>query len=378
MRTGRSIVRIAWGCKTHTGKVRHLNEDSLLVTPPIFVVADGMGGHDGGEVASALAVGTMASLQGRSGLDRASILDTVRSANRVIHEHSGGGSRGMGTTLTGLVVTSLQPGHELASLNVGDSRTYRYRDGVLTQITVDHSHVQELIDAGLLDPADAAHHAERNVVTRALGIDDEVEVDLQPVATSVGDRFLVCSDGVSGELRDEQIVDALNTPDPASAASALLAVVLRGRAADNASMIVLDVLEIRDDPAADRTNPRHTVPERRRDFADAPTDPRRVSSKTGAAMPVKRSDALEQAQADPIQSRMIVGIPHVDGRGVASDADPDSAVPKAEIMIDEIPALSSETPAAIAYFDSVDVPVPPALDSTTADFSAEPGQDVDR
>lgn len=359
IRTGRSIIQIAWGSQTHTGKVRRVNEDSLLVAPPVYVVADGMGGHDGGDVASALAVGTMASLQNRAALDRAAILDTIRSANRMIYQRSGGRSRGMGTTLTGLVVTSIQPGHEMVSLNIGDSRTYRYRNGVLTQLTVDHSHVQELVDAGLLDPADAADHAERNVVTRALGIEVEVEVDLQPVATNVGDRFLVCSDGVTGELANDQIVAALGDPNPVSAASALLALVLQGRAADNASMIVLDVLGIEDDPDTERTNPRGDVLAKGGELVDTPTDPRRARTEPSLRRTKSRNDELQFASMDLVRPGMIVDVPHAPNPDSALSTDSDSAAQDTPPVIDGIPTLDAETPATMVYFDATNTPLAP-------------------
>ena len=258
--SGASAISVSWGSSTHAGNVRALNEDSLLAAAPVFVVADGMGGHEGGDVASALAVGVMSALVTMTGdIDRRTIVDTVTHANDVIHLQSGGGERSMGTTITGLVMAGSRRGGDISILNVGDSRTYRLRQGVLEQITVDHSHVQELVDAGLLDPAMAAHHPQRNVVTRALGIDPDVEVDVIITAVGVGDRFLVCSDGLSGELDEQSIGHCLSLEDAQLAADALVNLTLEHEARDNVTVIVVDIEAIELTPDADRTDPRGAI-----------------------------------------------------------------------------------------------------------------------
>lgn len=255
---GISIILVSWGSSTHTGNVRTLNEDAALVAPPVFVVADGMGGHDSGEIASALAIGSMTALRSARIIDRAAIVDTVAQANRVIHHQSGGGERSMGTTITGVVVAGSRDGAAVSVLNVGDSRTYRLRGGELEQLTTDHSHVQELIDAGLLDPAGAATHPQRNVVTRALGIEPSVEVDVALVPVLVGDRFLICSDGLCGQLDSTTMAACLAITGPQAAADALVRTTLAGEARDNVTVIVLDIdgIELVED--VDRTDRRST------------------------------------------------------------------------------------------------------------------------
>ena len=275
---GISIILVSWGSSTHTGNVRTLNEDAALVAPPVFVVADGMGGHDSGEVASALAIGSMKALRSARIIDRAAIIETVAQANRVIHHQSGGGERSMGTTITGVVVAGSRDGAAVSVLNVGDSRTYRLRWGELEQMTTDHSHVQELIDAGLLDPAGAATHPQRNVVTRALGIEPSVEVDVALVPVLVGDRFLICSDGLCGQLDSTTMAACLAISGPQAAADALVRTTLAGEARDNVTVIVLDIdgIELVED--VDRTDRRSTSMASGDDHADI-TD-RRISYDT--------------------------------------------------------------------------------------------------
>jgi serine/threonine protein phosphatase PrpC len=260
---GRHVVALEWGSCTNVGNIRTVNEDSLLASDPVFVVADGMGGHDGGDVASSIAVTTLASLCDRGAVDSATIVDTIGTANALIHQKSLGTARGMGTTLTGLIAAQTLGGASLMVVNVGDSRTYRQRNGHLSQVTVDHSQVQELIDAGLLDKEHAATHPERNVVTRALGVDPHVDVDIVPLLVEPGDRFLVCSDGLSGELAEPVIEAELAHDGPSAVAARLVDLVLQGPARDNVSVIVVDVVSVHDSdhpsPARsdDTTAPRH-------------------------------------------------------------------------------------------------------------------------
>lgn len=269
--TGPTTLLLSWGCRSHPGKLRGVNEDAFLAEPPVFVVADGMGGHAGGEVASSLTVDALVDLTRATLVTAGDVRDVVTRANAAIAALAAAGDRVMGTTLTGLVAGRSATGDEVLVVNVGDSRTYRWRDGSLEQLTVDHSHVQELVDAGLLDPADAARHPERNVVTRALGVDDDLAIDLMSVQVRAGDRFLICSDGLTSELGDPAIAGELAAADPEDVAEALVDRVLGGRAADNITVVILDVVAIepadgdvdRTDPrsnrAADRTDPRPRV-----------------------------------------------------------------------------------------------------------------------
>ena len=237
----RSTVRAGWA--TSPGHRRELNEDAMLTGPHWYAVADGMGGHRAGDVASTIAVDVLSGhATATTSLDM--IRRAVRDANNTVHAAATGPRAGMGTTLVG--VAPLDRG-TVAVFHVGDSRCYRLHDGALTLVTSDHTHVQELVDGGLLDPADAATHPLRNVVTRAIGIDPDTTPDTTPaivvIEPPVG-RLLLCSDGLSGELTPRRIGRVLaGFADPADAARRLVELVLDGPARDNVSAIVLDVDE---------------------------------------------------------------------------------------------------------------------------------------
>lgn len=249
------MLTLRWGSATDVGRVRTLNEDSVLAVPGLFVVADGMGGHAAGEVASQLAVEEFARLADQAPVRAEDLTDTVRRANE--HILSAGAERGdrfgMGTTLTGIGVVGtgeIAQGEQLAVFNVGDSRVYRFTGGHLEQLTVDHSAVQELVDAGRLTAQAARTHPRRNVVTRSLGSDPGPAADLWLVQPAAGDRYLVCSDGLTGELEDPAIAELLQAnPDPQAAAEQLIGQALAAGGNDNVTAVVLDVLEVRAEPA---------------------------------------------------------------------------------------------------------------------------------
>lgn len=241
---------LRWGAATDAGRVRPENEDAFVTEGPIFAVADGMGGHLAGEVASEMAVATLKQrLVGRTApTDVAAIIDAVRRANAEIHDAAGASAerRGMGTTLTALAVLNGQAdgGERLALVNVGDSRAYVLRAGQLHQLSVDHSYVQELISSGQLDAADARTHPHRNIVTRALGIDRTVHVDAWTLPLVTGDRFLLCSDGLVDEVVDDAIAEVLLTvEDPQQVAAQLVAMANRHGGRDNTTVVVVDVVE---------------------------------------------------------------------------------------------------------------------------------------
>jgi protein phosphatase len=244
------MLTLRWGSATDVGRVRELNEDSLLAVPGLFVVADGMGGHAAGEVASQLAVTEFARLAEQAPVRAEDLAATVRQANE--HILSAGAERGdrygMGTTLTGVGVVGAEQagqGEQLAVFNVGDSRVYRLTGGQLEQLTVDHSAVQELVDAGRLTAQAARSHPRRNVVTRSLGSNPGPAPDLWLVQPAAGDRFLVCSDGLTGELEDPAIAELLEAnPDPQAAADQLVSQALAAGGHDNVTVVVLDVLEV--------------------------------------------------------------------------------------------------------------------------------------
>jgi serine/threonine protein phosphatase PrpC len=248
------MLTLRWGTATDVGRVRSLNEDSLLAVPTLFVVADGMGGHAAGEVASRLAVGEFARLAEQAPVSADDLAETVRLANEhILTEGAERGDRyGMGTTLTGVGVVSTEDGEQLAVFNVGDSRVYRFSEGRLDQVTVDHSAVQELVDAGRLTPQAARTHPRRNVVTRSLGSQPSPAPDVWLVPPVAGDRFLVCSDGLTGELEDPAIAELLGaSPDPQAAADELVRQAVAAGGHDNVTVVVLDVAEMLEAEPAD-------------------------------------------------------------------------------------------------------------------------------
>jgi protein phosphatase len=243
------MLTLRWGSATDVGRVRTLNEDSLLAVPGLFVVADGMGGHAAGEVASQLAVAEFARLAEQAPMRTEDVTETVRRANE--HILSASAERvdrlGMGTTLTGVGVVGSEQGEQLAVFNVGDSRVYRFTEGQLDQVTVDHSAVQELVDAGRLSAQAARTHPRRNVVTRSLGSNPGPAPDVWLMQPRAGDRFLVCSDGLTGELEDPVIAELLRAnPDPQAAAEQLVRQAVAAGGHDNVTTVVLDVVRVHD------------------------------------------------------------------------------------------------------------------------------------
>ena len=253
------MTRFFHGVATNTGRVRPVNEDSYLALPPLYAVADGMGGHDAGDVASRLAVEELVKcvIPG-STLDVDSILAALDDANRVIVAR--GGVNGMGTTITGLAGVETAGGTHVLVFNVGDSRVYQLTGGRLDQVSVDHSEVQELVLAGTLTREQARTHPRRNIVTRALGSDITVRPDHWLLPAIAGDRFLLCSDGLTSELPDEEILALVAAPDPQRAATTLVAAANDAGGHDNITVIVVDV-DVDDDAGADdATTPRDQLP----------------------------------------------------------------------------------------------------------------------
>jgi len=199
------------------GRQREGNEDSMLVDPPLFVVADGMGGAQAGEVASGLAVQTLGEMPPDDGNVEEELIEAIVQANGRIHDKAQDDKAlaGMGTTLTAAFV------HEgkVTFGHVGDSRAYRYRSGELAQLTDDHSLVAELERHGKLTAAEARVHPQRSMILRALGIGAEVEVDTYCFVGEPGDVFLLCSDGLSGVVHDAVIAEVLEGCDTLEAAA---------------------------------------------------------------------------------------------------------------------------------------------------------------
>ena len=241
------------GSATDVGRVRDHNEDALIADGAVFAVADGMGGHAAGEVASGIVVDTLRGLSGRVVLGRDDVVAALADSNeqmlRSVARHPE--QTGMGTTAAGLAVVSTGGSAHWAVFNVGDSRVYRYVEGRLRMVTVDHSEVRELVDAGLITEAEAARHPLRNVVTRSLGSDSMPAVDLWVFPPEVGERFLICSDGLNGEIADAQIAGLLGDhEDPQAAAVALVDAAVAAGGRDNVSVVVV-VLDRREDDGDD-------------------------------------------------------------------------------------------------------------------------------
>jgi PPM family protein phosphatase len=265
----RDGLRLASAGSTDVGKVRRINEDSFLVGPGMYAVADGMGGHAAGDVASQLVIDACRDLIGDLPVSLRAVEDLVNEANRRVREHArAAGTEGMGTTLVGVMLFDNGGDDGLVVVNVGDSRCYGWDEtGGLVRLTQDHSVVQELVDAGAISDTEAMSHPERNVVTRAIGIEDAVAADFVVLPQLPGQRLLLCSDGVCGQLTDAEIEAFLARPDgPGNVVEALISAVLQGPAPDNATAIVIDVQwdtvaagasEISDE---DITGPRPTRP----------------------------------------------------------------------------------------------------------------------
>ncbi|MFE7505265.1 PP2C family protein-serine/threonine phosphatase [Promicromonospora sp. NPDC057488] len=246
-----------WGAASHQGRRRSLNEDGYLATGRVFFVADGMGGHEAGEVASAEA---LAAISGLADIDKVepalveAFLEIAQQRVRAIETDSGNAP---GTTLTGVLVDEREDVPYWLFVNVGDSRTYILSNGVLTQVSVDHSEVQELVDAGTITMEQARSHPRRNVITRALGAQDDVRADFRYIPVTLHDRVLVCSDGLTGELTDEQITTILlEQPDPERAAGYLVNAAIQAGGRDNITVVVVDVTGVDHETLGSSTAPR--------------------------------------------------------------------------------------------------------------------------
>lgn len=229
----------SFGSRTDIGCLRDHNEDSLVVTPPLFAVADGMGGHAAGEVASEIAVRVL-SEQAPEHPDGAALGRAIEEANRAIIQaaHEGRGRQGMGTTMT----AAMLEGERLVIAQVGDSRAYLLHQGKLQQLTRDHSLMADMIEAGQLTPEEARTHPQRSVITRALGSDAHLQPDIYEINVETGDRLLICSDGLSGMVFDDEIENTLRrVQDPQRCASQLVNEAIAAGGHDNVTVIVADV-----------------------------------------------------------------------------------------------------------------------------------------
>jgi PPM family protein phosphatase len=229
------------GRESNTGNKRRRNEDSFVVAPPLFAVADGMGGAQAGEVASRLAAAALEEADAGATTGEERVIALIQEANRRVYERSNAdpAASGMGTTITAALVegTRVTFGH------VGDSRAYLVRDGVMEQLTEDHSLVNELMKSGKLSPEEAETHPQRSVITRALGTDPDVDVDTFVIEAQAGDLFLICSDGLTTMVADEDILELLERfhDDLDRATKSLVAAANRAGGEDNITVVAFTI-----------------------------------------------------------------------------------------------------------------------------------------
>jgi protein phosphatase len=239
------MIRATSGVTTHVGQVRDGNEDNYVSIDGLYFVADGMGGHSAGEVASEIAVRILQEVYTDPKVRVSSpglLADAISTANTAIfmeamHDSS---KAGMGTTLTGLAVTN-SPDNQIVVANVGDSRTYLWRHGELRQVTKDHSHVQTLVDRGAITRAEARVHFQRNIVLRAMGIESWVDIDTFPMTVEDGDRYIMCSDGLVDEADDDEIEAEIRlSVSVQDLADRLVDLANRNGGRDNITVVVVD------------------------------------------------------------------------------------------------------------------------------------------
>ncbi len=242
-----STIQLDWAAESDRGRRRAVNEDSFVAAPPLFLVADGMGGHDAGAQASQAAVEGFRSLVGRASVSVDDVQEAFAMAARAVGEIETVRSAA-GTTLAGIALSEQGDVAYWLVLNIGDSRIYRLFGDVLEQVSVDHSAVQVLIDRGEITAADAETHAQRNVVTRAVGAGSIAAPDYWLLPARSAERFLVCSDGLSKELSFTAIRDVLvGEESPQAAATRLLYEALRNGGRDNITVVVVDARLVGDD-----------------------------------------------------------------------------------------------------------------------------------
>jgi protein phosphatase len=237
------MTALRFAARSDVGLLRDGNEDSLYAGPRLLAVADGMGGAAAGEVASAVAIAALAPLD--EDAPGADLLEALSAAAYDANDHlreliaHDVSLSGMGTTLTAMLIA----GTRIGLLHIGDSRAYLLRDGELTQITHDHTLVQSFVDEGRITLEQASSHPQRALILRALKGDDEMDLDLSVRDTKPGDRYLLCSDGLSGVVSDQTLGETLQLPDPQDAVDRMVELALRGGGPDNITCIVADVLD---------------------------------------------------------------------------------------------------------------------------------------
>jgi serine/threonine protein phosphatase PrpC len=240
------VTQLQAGAATDVGRVRQINEDRYLADERLFAVADGVGGHQAGEVASQTSVETLLRTFTEGEHTTEGLITAAEAANQAVWQlaQASREKRGMGTTLTALALVSEGGDEQLALINVGDSRAYLLQQGELIQLTEDHSLVEELVRDGKLTPAEAQVHPQRSIITRALGMEPQIEVDSWEIIPYTGDRILLCSDGLTNELSDERIASTLRQlADPQEAAHDLVRQARAAGGSDNITVVIVDVVD---------------------------------------------------------------------------------------------------------------------------------------
>ncbi|WP_345449326.1 PP2C family protein-serine/threonine phosphatase [Arthrobacter gyeryongensis] len=237
-KAGSELLQLQWGIRSDTGLKRKRNEDAVFAVERLFVVADGMGGHEAGEVASSICVQILSRSASSGIVDAAGVSDALRQADAQIRAQTSGRA---GTTVAGVALVDEAAAPYWLVFNIGDSRTYRLSRGKLQRVSVDHSEVQEMLDDGDISVEEALVHPRRHVVTRALGAGGNSEADYWMLPAEEGDRMLICSDGLSTEVGEEEILKLLSEMDDAQeTADALIQAALNRGGRDNVSVIVID------------------------------------------------------------------------------------------------------------------------------------------
>lgn len=258
-RSWADVTVLGWGSASCASAAHVINEDAVLAGPTVFAVADGMGGHAGGALASESAVNILSAV-GPPPVSPEEVVSAIQRANREIHEFGEQDPQiaGLGTTLSGIALVREQNRDVWMVFNCGDSRVYRIADGVLCRLTHDHSEIQERLDAGEIDVEQATRDTRRHVLTRALGPNPNPEIDYEFLVPRAGDRFVVCSDGVTTVVADheiERLLKLVSRPD--EAARRLVAVAAGGAARDDICAVIVDTIRVQDDPlSADTVVPR--------------------------------------------------------------------------------------------------------------------------
>ena len=297
-------MRIAdFTAATDPGRKRRRNEDAYVARPPLFAVADGMGGPRAGEVASGLAAAAVKASEAAGGGEE-QVVTLIQSANRSVYERSSEDASvsGMGTTMTVAVVD----GRGVTIGHVGDSRAYLARSGRLEQLTEDHSLVSELVRAGKLSPEEAENHPQRSVITRALGTDPDVDVDAFTVAPEEGDVFLICSDGLTTMVGDEAIAQVLdaNRGNLDGAAKELIRLANKAGGEDNITVVAFELSDAPEESieeSVEETRPMPAVSEP--DVEDTLTEADRVPAVDTMVIPPSEARALGLRDQAPKRRR---------------------------------------------------------------------------